>query len=91
LDTVVAVIAVVGGAEVFELEVGRQVNVSVAVVLVRVPVIGRDAVVEVGVSAKNLSGMNGAITLHGNSLSEYLTRRSNWSHLSRLQLRRFSV
>ena len=50
LDTVVAVIAVVGGAEVFEFKVGREVNVCVAVVLVRVPVVGRDAVVEVGVS-----------------------------------------
>ena len=47
LDTVVAVVTVVGGTEVLELESSRDVDVGVTLVLVRVPVVGRDTVVEV--------------------------------------------
>jgi len=47
LDTVVGVVAVVGCSEVIELKSCRDVNVRVAASLVGVPVVGRDAVVEV--------------------------------------------
>ena len=50
MDTVVGVITVVGRAEVVELKAGWDVNVGVAASLVGVPVVGRDAVVEVGSS-----------------------------------------
>ena len=50
LDTVVGVVAVIGRAEVVELKAGWDVNVGVAASLVGVPVVGRDAVVEVGSS-----------------------------------------
>ena len=47
LDTVVGVVAVVGRSEVVKLEACWDVNVRVAASLVRVPVVGRDTVVEV--------------------------------------------
>jgi hypothetical protein len=47
LDTVVAVITIVGGTEILEFETSRDVNVSVTAVLVGVPIVGRDTVVEV--------------------------------------------
>ena len=47
LDSVVGIVAVVGRTEVLELEACWDVNVRVAASLVRVPVVGRDTVVEV--------------------------------------------
>ena len=50
LNTIVGVITVVGCTEVLELESCWNVNVRVAASLVRVPVVGRDTVVEVRTS-----------------------------------------
>ena len=50
LDTIVGIITVVGRTEVLKLESCWNVNVRVAASLVRVPVVGRDTVVEVRAS-----------------------------------------
>ena len=47
LDTVVAVITVIGGAEILEFEPSGDINVSVAAVLVEIPIVGGYAVVKV--------------------------------------------